>query len=342
MVGQFNSAYNKDNNITLSQAIPYNGALRLQNQLGAVSSQLSEQDAALLKKEFKRALDEQLEIIRMRSGELALAQQQDSLFQMLDQKIQLRVALGESSKMDQVLVHSKAMRASAKVQQQSQNLMNAWAALHALLAYKGPVFTLAQAEAIDFLSAPKYTALSTHPSLLRYEIEAKQLELQNELNKAQQLPQLGLAYFNQSLVGIQNINGSDQYFGPNQRFQGGMVQTQIPIDFKAYKSRSSAINLALTQNELLQNQQKVSLAAQSNQLYTELLNLIETYKEVAKPIQAELLQLQTDAELQLKSGEISLIDFIQLQEYQLALQSELLQWQHQIKLVHISYEWLQN
>ena len=63
MVGQFNSAYNKDNNITLSQAIPYNGALRLQNQLGAVSSQLSEQDAALLKKEFKRALDEQLEII---------------------------------------------------------------------------------------------------------------------------------------------------------------------------------------------------------------------------------------------------------------------------------------
>jgi hypothetical protein len=86
----------------------------------------------------------------------------------------------------------------------------------------------------------------------------------------------------------------------------------------------------------------VSLAAQSNQLYTELLNLIETYKEVAKPIQAELLQLQTDAELQLKSGEISLIDFIQLQEYQLALQSELLQWQHQIKLVHISYEWIQN
>ena len=342
MMGQFNSAYRFDNNFTISQELPYNGALRLQKQLGQLSGQLSEQDAALLKKEFKRALDEQLEIIRMRSAELALAQQQDSLFQMLDQKIQLRVALGESSKMDQVLVHSKAMRASAKVQQQSQNLMNAWAALHALLAYKGPVFTLAQAEAIDFLSAPKYTALSTHPSLLRYEIEAKQLELQNELNKAQQLPQLGLAYFNQSLVGIQNINGSDQYFGPNQRFQGGMVQTQIPIDFKAYKSRSSAINLALTQNELLQNQQKVSLAAQSNQLYTELLNLIETYKEVAKPIQAELLQLQTDAELQLKSGEISLIDFIQLQEYQLALQSELLQWQHQIKLVHISYEWIQN
>ena len=43
----------------------------------------------------------------------------------------------------------------------------------------------------------------------------------------------------------------------------------------------------------------------------------------------------------MNSGEISLIDFIQLQDYQLALQYELLQWQHELKLLHISYEWIQ-
>ena len=244
--------------------------------------------------------------------------------------------------MDQILVHSKAIRAHAAVAKHAQDLQNAWSALHALLAYKGHDFELAQQEAIDFLAPPTFSTQLTHPSLLRYDLEAKQLQLQNELNKAQQLPVLGLAYFNQSLVGIQNINGADQYFGPNKRFQGAQIQTQIPIDYKAYKARNTALELALAQNELRKNQQVLDLQSTQTKLYVELTNLIETYTAVAGPIQAELVKLQADAAVQLNSGQISLLDFIQLQDYQLALQDELLQWQHQIKLLHISYEWIKN
>jgi cobalt-zinc-cadmium resistance protein CzcA len=141
------------------------------------------------------------------------------------------------------------------------------------------------------------------------------------------------------LVGIQNIDGSDQYFGPNKRFQGAILQTQIPIDFRAYKARSSSLELALIQNELLKNQQALALSTQKNQIFGELSQRIETYQMVATPIESELTKLH--AELQLTSGQISLIEFIQLQDYQIALQGELLEWQHQIKLLHISYEWIQ-
>jgi cobalt-zinc-cadmium resistance protein CzcA len=342
MMGQFNSAYQTDNNLTLGQTLPYNGALRLQKEIGKTSGSLSEQELVLLKKEFKRALDEQLEQIRLQTALLDLAKQQDTLYQLLDQKMTLRVALGEAPKMDQILVHSKAIRAHAAVAKHAQDLQNAWSALHALLAYKGPDFELAQPEAIDFLTLPTFSTQLAHPSLLRYDIEAKQLQLQSELNKAQQLPVLGLAYFNQSLVGIQNINGTDQYFGPTKRFQGAQIQTQIPIDYKAYKARNTALELALAQNELRKNQQVLDLQSTQTKLYVELTNLIETYTEVAAPIQVELVKLQSDAALQLNSGQISLLDFIQLQDYQLALQDELLQWQHQIKLLHISYEWIKN
>lgn len=342
MIGQFNSAYQKDNNLTLGQTLPYNGALRLQRAIGAAAGSLSEQDLALLKKDFKRALDEQLEQIRYQTERLKISKQQDALYQQLDQKMTLRVALGEVPKMDQMLVHSKALRAHAVVVKQDQEMQNAWAALNALLAYKGPAFELAQTESIDFLTAPAYSLELTHPSLLRYDIEAKQLQLQNELNRAQQLPELGLAYFNQSLVGIQNINGTDQYFGPNKRFQGAQLQTQIPIDFRAYKARNTALELALAQNELRKNQQALDLQATQTKLFVELSNLIATYQEVAQPIQAELEKLQADAALQLNSGQISLLDFIQLQDHQLALQDELLAWQHQIKLLHISYHWIKN
>jgi cobalt-zinc-cadmium resistance protein CzcA len=342
MIGQFNSAYQKDNNLTLGQTLPYNGALRLQRAIGAAAGSLSEQDLALLKKDFKRALDEQLEQIRYQTERLKISKQQDALYQQLDQKMTLRVALGEVPKMDQMLVHSKALRAHAVVVKQDQEMQNAWAALNALLAYKGPAFELAQTESIDFLTAPAYSLELTHPSLLRYDIEAKQLQLQNELNRAQQLPELGLAYFNQSLVGIQNINGTDQYFGSNKRFQGAQLQTQIPIDFRAYKARNTALELALAQNELRKNQQALDLQATQTKLFVELSNLIATYQEVAQPIQAELEKLQADAALQLNSGQISLLDFLQLQDYQLALQDELLTWQHQIKLLHISYNWIKN
>jgi cobalt-zinc-cadmium resistance protein CzcA len=342
MMGQFNSAYQTDNNLTLGQTLPYNGALRLQKEIGKTSGSLSEQELVLLKKEFKRALDEQLEQIRLQTALLDLAKQQDTLYQLLDQKMTLRVALGEAPKMDQILVHSKAIRAHAAVAKHAQDLQNAWSALHALLAYKGPDFELAQPQAIDFLTLPTFSTQLAHPSLLRYDIEAKQLQLQSELNKAQQLPVLGLAYFNQSLVGIQNINGTDQYFGPTKRFQGAQIQTQIPIDYKAFKARNTALELALAQNELRKNQQVLDLQSTQTKLYVELTNLIETYTEVAAPIQVELVKLQSDAALQLNSGQISLLDFIQLQDYQLALQDELLQWQHQIKLLHISYEWIKN
>jgi cobalt-zinc-cadmium resistance protein CzcA len=342
MMGQFNSAYQTDNNLTLGQTLPYNGALRLQKEIGKASGSLSEQELVLLKKEFKRALDEQLEQIRLQTALLDLAKQQDTLYQLLDQKMTLRVALGEAPKMDQILVHSKAIRAHAAVAKHAQDLQNAWSALHALLAYKGPDFELAQPQAIDFLTLPTFSTQLAHPSLLRYDIEAKQLQLQSELNKAQQLPVLGLAYFNQSLVGIQNINGTDQYFGPTKRFQGAQIQTQIPIDYKAFKARNTALELALAQNELRKNQQVLDLQSTQTKLYVELTNLIETYTEVAAPIQVELVKLQSDAALQLNSGQISLLDFIQLQDYQLALQDELLQWQHQIKLLHISYEWIKN
>ena len=342
MMGQFNSAYQTDNNLTLGQTLPYNGALRLQKAIGEESGHLSEQDLVLLKKDFKRALDEQLEQVRLQTALLAIAKQQDTLYQLLDQKMTLRVALGEAPKMDQVLLHSKAMRAQAAVAKKRQELQNAWSALHALLAYKGQDFELAQPQAIDFLTPPTFSTQLEHPSLLRYDIEAKQLQLQSELNKAQQLPALGLAYFNQSLVGIQNINGTDQYFGPTKRFQGAQIQTQIPIDYKAYKARNTALELALAQNELRKNQQILDLQSTHTKLFVELSNLITTYNDVAQPIQTELLKLQADAALQLNSGQISLLDFIQLQDYQLALQDELLQWQHQIKLLHISYEWIKN
>jgi len=341
MQGQFNSAYARDNNLTLSQAVPYNGALRIQTQIGQLNGQLSEQNFILLKKDFKRLLNEQLEQIRYLQKQLALAKQQDSLYQILSKKAVIRVQSGEAAKLDQILLQSKSMRAQAQVQERAQELANAWLALQQLLGVTDGSFELAQVEAISYLKAPIFDATADHPSVLQFDIQRKQVQLEQDLNAAQQLPEVNLSYFNQSLVGWQNINGTDAYFGPNQRFQGAAIQTQIPIDWRAYHARTSALQLQAQQIELRKSQQQIDIQNERKRMYGQLLERITSYQQLAEPISIELVKLQTDAQQQMNSGEISLIDFIQLQDYQLALQYELLQWQHELKLLHISYEWIQ-
>ncbi|MFM7006977.1 MAG: CusA/CzcA family heavy metal efflux RND transporter [Flavobacteriales bacterium] len=341
MQGQFNSAYSRDNNLTINQALPYNGSMRILTQLGELNGQLSEQNLLLLKKDFRRLLFEQLEQIRYLQKQVELAKQQDSLFQILLKKAEIRVQTGAAPKLDQILLQSKAMRAQAQVQQRLQELANAWLELQQLLGVKDGTFLLAQPESISYLKAPLLDAAAEHPSVLQYDIQRKQVQLEQDLNAALQLPQVNLSYFNQSLVGWQNIDGTDQYFGPQQRFQGAAIQTQIPLDWHAYHARTSALLLQAQQIELRKSQQQITIQNERKRLYSQLLERIASYQQLAKPIELELAKLQTDAQLQMNSGEISLIDFIQLQDYQLLLQQELLQWQHELKLLHISYEWIQ-
>lgn len=339
--GQYNSIYTKDKNITLSQSIPYNGSLKLQKEIGLIQGQISEQEFKILQRDLKRQLDEHLENIRYLTAKLSLLSQQDSVYGILEQKILRTIELGESKRLDQVLIHTKAMRVKANFQLQEQALKNAWEVLYAFIGIQNNPYTLAQKESIDFLYIPPLKTLETHPYLLGFDGQHRKLNMESELIKLAQYPSLSLSYFNQSLVGWQTIEGVDQFFGQKQRFQGGAIQTEIPIDFKAFKSRIAANQHAIEQNQLERKQQEMWLVSEQKNLYNQLTERILSYKELAGPIENELIKLQEDLQIQLSTGEISFIEFLQLHDYRMGLQTELLDWQHEIKLLLISYNWIQ-
>ncbi len=342
MQGQFNSQYAKDNNLTFTQQIPFAGVQKIQNEIGATQAAFSAEAMAVMKRDYKRQLDLQIQLIRKQQKELQLMSAQDSIYRLLEQKMLVRFELGEVSKMDYILVHSKLARTSAQLKQLQQALAHSWAQLHLLMAYSGPAFELSQDEAIDLLKLPLAPNDQTHPVLEQYELNAQKIKFDMQLNKAQQVPQVALGYFNQTLVGTQNISGQDVYFGPNQRFQGAIVQTQIPIDFKAFQKRKEALDIELKQNELQQKQRSQQLSSEQKQLYGQLLALCAAYQDFTSSIDSELKQLQTDAVLQLESGQISLLDYMQLQDHKMALELELLQWQHELKTIYIHYNWYSN
>jgi cobalt-zinc-cadmium resistance protein CzcA len=57
---------------------------------------------------------------------------------------------------------------------------------------------------------------------------------------AKSLPDITLGYFNQSLIGNQNINGQEVYFGGSKRFQGVQLGLAIPLFYGSYRSKLKA------------------------------------------------------------------------------------------------------
>src|SRR6185437_10445302 len=72
-----------------------------------------------------------------------------------------------------------------------------------------------------------------------------------EVNKAKSLPQLSFGYFNQSITGMQNINGVEKNFTAANRFSAAQIGVNIPIFNGANKAKIAAAktNYSSTQVE---------------------------------------------------------------------------------------------
>jgi cobalt-zinc-cadmium resistance protein CzcA len=124
------------------------------------------------------------------------------------------------------------------------------------------------------------------------------------------MPDLSIGYFNQSMRGIQEINGIPRSFGMGDRFTGIQAGIAIPLWFKPFTSKVKAARLneqiAQTNAEyysksLLGNYQ--SLLGE----YAKYNNSVEYYENQAIP-EADLIIRQ--ATLSYKAGAIDYLDYV--------------------------------
>ena len=112
------------------------------------------------------------------------------------------------------------------------------ARIQALLKSESPV------EAGDILKrqTPPDEAISFH-SNPQLDYLKQQIVISGQFKKLERnkiLPDLMVGYFVQSLTGIQNINGQDQFYPRSYRFQGFQLGLGIPLWFAPHLARSKA------------------------------------------------------------------------------------------------------
>jgi cobalt-zinc-cadmium resistance protein CzcA len=134
---------------------------------------------------------------------------------------------------------------------------------------------------------------------------------QIDVERAKGSPEFSLGYFNQSIIGYQNVDGAEKYYGGGKRFQGVQAGVNIPVFNRAVASRVKAAKaetaVAASNYELLQHNLQAQYK-QAAQEYEKDRQSLDYYEKTALP-NAQLILQQGDKAF--RAGEISYIEYLQ-------------------------------
>jgi cobalt-zinc-cadmium resistance protein CzcA len=250
MMGQYNSYYKKDNNITINQSIPFPTSFKEEKNLGMEKGKLSQIESELLIRDLSQKLALSFDQYGFVQAEIQYLKSLDSSLNILEEKSKIRFELQDISRLDYSLIQTKRMRLSNDISLLESDLMGEKRKIASLLKLDENSFVIQQTVYQKQLNIFQTGVTENHPMMLWYKQNEGIYLQEKKVNFAHQLPEINLGYFNQTLVGIQNVNGVDTKFTQANRFQGYMVGANVPLFWGAYKTRNEVTALSLEQNTL--------------------------------------------------------------------------------------------
>ncbi|MBA9079146.1 MULTISPECIES: CusA/CzcA family heavy metal efflux RND transporter [Rufibacter] len=307
--GQSNTL-EKDNNISISQSLAFPTVYARQAKLLKEQVQESKFSFGLRARELVR--DVRLGyygLVYVRS-KIDLLSYQDSLYAQFLRAAEVRLRTGETNLLEQVTAQAQQSEVQNNIRQSLADQAVLQKQLQVLLVTDSSVTTADTALARLPLPVVSSDALEQNPqlALARQQVALRQAE--TGVERARLLPDIRLGYFNQSIIGTQNVNGVERTFSAGDRFTGVSVGVGIPIWAKPQTSRIQAARLheQLAQKNLQssQNQLEGNLVAARQQVL-KLQGSLNYYEQTALP-QAELIINHASRAYQV--GEITYQDYL--------------------------------
>lgn len=244
LYGQTNSIERNDNNISIAQTIPFptvfvaNSALANANIKGA---QLKLEKA---KSELLYQVVQAYTNLQYLNTKARLLTQQDSIYQGFLNSASLRYKTGESNLLEKTTAQNQWFEVKNLLKQNEADIAIYTSQLQFLTGVKEQL-TLSETDLkiLTFELLIDSNATSRNASLKSIQQEIEIAQNAQKLASAKSLPDITLGYFNQSLIGTQNINGQDVYFGGSKRFQGVQLGLAIPLFYGSYRSKIKAAGI---------------------------------------------------------------------------------------------------
>ncbi len=237
MHGQYNSIY-QDNNLTLTQSLPFPTALGAQVKLGKEQVIGSEKNLLATQNNLVFEVKTAYEQLLYQEALKKLLATQDTIYADFAKASSLRYKTGESNLLEKTTAETQLLEVKNLARQNEADIQISQTRIQALVKSDQPIV------AVDILQrqpAPEEaTTFQQNPQL---DFLKQQVVVSGQFKKVERnrvMPDIILGYFNQSLTGIQNINGQDQYFGRDKHFQGFQIGLGIPLWFTPHVARAKA------------------------------------------------------------------------------------------------------
>ena len=329
--GQYNSI-NQDKAFQVSQSIPFPTYYSAKSSLYKAELQGSQLQQQATVNEIKAQVQYwfyQLQYLQTTKKQL---QDLDSLYNDFVSAAALRYKTGETNLLEKTTAETKRGQLSQLLKQNETDFATAYNSLKTLMNTSED-FTITVNEnwqPLVLSSSFDTTLIANNPSLKVLYQQAVIAEQNKKLETASTLPDFNVGYFNQSLIGVQNINGADVNFDGSKRFQGFNVGISIPITF--FSNTSKIKSLDYKQQALQKEADNGKLILQNQlqnafQQYNQNLSQYNYYKSTALP-NADIII--STAKVGFKSGDIGYIEYLQALQTATDVQLSYLQSVNQI------------
>jgi cobalt-zinc-cadmium resistance protein CzcA len=118
-----------------------------------------------------------------------------------------------------------------------------------------------------------------------------------------------------------------------------MIGANVPLFWGAYKNRNQVTALSLQQNELEATQSQQAMQREMNQLSERLMVLANSMEKLGGQLNNELRFLTDDAKIKFEVGEISFIEYLQIQQQRSELELTYLNLINQYNQTSIQLNW---
>ncbi|HEY5822968.1 MAG TPA: TolC family protein [Cyclobacteriaceae bacterium] len=310
LYGQYNSYAKKDNNITITQTIPFT----------AFGSQGTLNRSLVASTELKKAVTENELVYQVKQVYYQLAYiqarhqlllQQDSLYEGFLKSAALRFTTGETHLLEKATAETQRNEIKNQLNQNEADILILRTQLKTLLSSATlPEIQMENPSEIKANEIPDSSSASTNPSLayLRQQVDVAQN--QKKVETARLAPDLRVGFFTQTLIDVPDLENGGRLATASDRFTGFQVGLAFPLWFVSHQGRIKAADLSKQAAQSNYDYQQAVMQGQWQQAMQQLTksrNSLVYYTASALPNATLILKQSQKA---FKEGEIGYAEYL--------------------------------
>ena len=309
LYGQYNGYPKNDNNITVTQSIPF-FALGSQSRLNRSLIASRELGQAVTENELVFQVNQTYYMLAHAYSTRSLLLQQDSIFEGFYRAASARFKAGETNLLEQTTAEAQRNEAKNRVRQIDSDIATLRSHFRALLNSDNPPDIMEKnLTEIQLTVSLDSSAIATNPALAYTRQQIDVAEAEKKVLAARAAPDFLVGYFNQTLIGVVDPE-SGAVSNSSDRFSGFHVGVAIPIWFGPHQGRTRAAEFTRMAAESKYTSAQRTMTGQLQQAiqsYEKNRTSLAYYKESGLP-NAELILKQSQTAF--RNGEIGYAEYL--------------------------------